>query len=62
MLYFDYFKPGACGPRQIDDDVYGVIYRIRGLFGSDFNLAVRRIFVSSPNLNHAVLTRRHEMN
>ena len=31
-------------------------YRIRGLFGGDFNLAVRRIFIGSPNLNHAVLT------
>ena len=38
------------------------MYCIRGLFGGDFNLAVRRIFISSPNLNHAVLTRIHEMN
>ena len=37
-------------------------YRIRGLFGSDFNLAVWQIFVGSPNLNHAVLTCTHEMN
>ena len=37
-------------------------YRIRGLFGGDFNLAVWRIFIGSPNLNHAVLTRTHKMN
>ena len=33
-----------------------VIYRIRGLFGGDFNLAVWRISIGSPNLNHAVST------
>ena len=38
------------------------IYRIGGLFGGDFNLAVWRIFIGSPNLNHAVLTRTHKMN
>ena len=38
------------------------MYRIRGLFGGDFNLVVRRIFIGSPNLNHAVLTHTHEMN
>ena len=37
-------------------------YRICGLFGSDFNLAVWQIFIGLPNLNHAVLTRTHEMN
>ena len=37
-------------------------HRIHGLFGGDFNLAVWRIFIGSPNLNHAVLTRTHEMN
>ena len=37
-------------------------YRIRGLFGGDFNLAVWRIFIGSPNLNYAVLTRTHKMN
>ena len=29
-------------------------YRIRGLFGGDFNLAVWQIFIGSPNLNHAI--------
>ena len=38
------------------------VYRIHGLFGGDFNLAVWRIFIGSPNLNHAVLTCTHEMN
>ena len=38
------------------------LYCIRGLFGGDFNLAVWQIFVGSPNLNHAVLTRTHKMN
>ena len=37
-------------------------YHIHGLFGGDFNLAVWQIFIGSPNLNHAVLTRTHEMN
>ena len=37
-------------------------YRIRDLFGSDFNMAVWRIFIGSPNLNHAVLSRTYEMN
>ena len=37
-------------------------YRICGLFGGDFNLAVWQIFIGSPNLNHAVLTRTHKMN
>ena len=37
-------------------------YHICGLFGGDFNLAVWRIFIGLPNLNHAVLTRTHEMN
>ena len=37
-------------------------YRICGLFGSDFNLVVWRAFAGLPNLNHAVLTRIHEMN
>ena len=31
------------------------IYRIRGLFGGDFNLAVWRITSESPNLNRAIL-------
>ena len=39
-----------------------MIYHICGLFGGDFNLAVWQIFIGSPNLNHAVLTRTHEMN
>ena len=34
-------------------------YRLRGLFSGDFNLAN---FIGWPNLNHAVLTRTHEMN
>ena len=38
------------------------IYRIRGLFGCDFNLAVWQIFIGSPNINHAVLTCTHKMN
>ena len=38
------------------------VYRICGLFGGDFNVAVCQIFIGSPNLNHAVLTRTHEMN
>ena len=38
------------------------IYRIRGLFGGDFNLAVWQKFIGLPNLNHAVLTRTHKMN
>ena len=37
-------------------------YRIRGLFGGDFNLTVWRIFIGLPNLNHTILTRTHEMN
>ena len=37
-------------------------YRICGLFGGDFNLAVWRFFIGSPNLNYAVLTRTYEMN
>ena len=37
-------------------------YRIPGLFGGDFNLAVWQIFIGSPNLNHAILTLTHEMN
>ena len=37
-------------------------YHIHGLFGGDFNLAVWQIFIGSPNLNHAVLPRTHEMN
>ena len=37
-------------------------YRIRGLFGGDFNLGVWRIFIWSPNLNHTILSRTHEMN
>ena len=39
-----------------------IVYRIRGLFGGDFNLVVWRIFIGSPNLNHAVLTCTHKMN
>ena len=31
------------------------IYRIRGLFGGDFNLVVRRITSESPNLNCIIL-------
>ena len=38
------------------------IYRTRGLFGGDFNLAVWQIFIGSPNFNHTVLTLTHEMN
>ena len=38
------------------------MYCIRGLFGCAFNLAVWQIFIGLPNLNHAVLTRTHEMN
>ena len=38
------------------------IYRICGLFGSDFNLAVGQIFIGLPNINHAILTPIHEMN
>ena len=40
------------------------IYRmcVRGLFGSDFNLAVWQIFIGSPNLNYAILTPTHKMN
>ena len=30
-------------------------YRIRGLFGDDFNLAVWQITSESPNLSHAIL-------
>ena len=37
-------------------------YRIRGLFGDDFNLVVWKIFIGSPNLNRAILTFTHEMN
>ena len=44
------------------DVALGQIYRIRGLFGGGFNLAVWQIFIGSPNLNHAVLPRTHEMN
>ena len=29
-------------------------YRMHGLFGDDFNLAVQQIFVGSPNLNHTI--------
>ena len=29
------------------------MYRICGIFGGDFNLAVRRFFVRPPNLNDA---------
>ena len=43
-------------------DIIGITYRICGLFGGDFNSAVWQIFIGSPNLNHAVLTRTHEMN
>ena len=32
-----------------------MIYRIHGLFGDDFNLAVWRITTESPNLNRAIL-------
>ena len=32
------------------------------LFGSDFNLAVWRICIGLPNLNHAVLTHTYKMN
>ena len=32
---------------------YHKIYRIHGVFGSDFNLVVWRFFVHSPNLNNA---------
>ena len=42
--------------------IYSNLYRIRGLFGGDFNLAVWQIFIGLPNLNHAVLTRTHKMN
>ena len=38
-----------------------MIYRIRGLFGGDFNLVVWQIFIGSPNLNHAILTCTHKM-
>ena len=38
------------------------LYRVRGSFGGDFNLVVWQIFIGSPNLNHAVLTRTHKMN
>ena len=31
------------------------MYRIRGLFGGDFNLVVWRIFIDTPNLKHAIL-------
>ena len=31
------------------------IYRIRGLFGGDFNLAVWQIISESPNLSRAIL-------
>ena len=41
---------------------YSTTYPIRGLFGGDFNLAVWQLFIGLPNLNHAVLTRTHEMN
>ena len=37
-------------------------YCICGLFGDDFNFAVWRIFIGSPNLNHAILTHTYEMN
>ena len=37
-------------------------YCICGLFGGDFNLAVWQIFITSPNLNHAFLTRTHKIN
>ena len=37
-------------------------YRICGLFGSNFNLAVWSNFIGSPNLNYAVLTPTHKMN
>ena len=33
----------------------GTYYRIRGLFGGDFNLAVWQITSESPNLNRAIL-------
>ena len=32
-----------------------VRYRIRGLFGGDFNLAVWQITSELPNLSHAIL-------
>ena len=35
--------------------VHAPKYRIRGLFGGDFNLAVWRITSESPNLNRAIL-------
>ena len=38
------------------------LHRISGLFGGNFNLAVWRIFIRLPNLNHAVLTCTHKMN
>ena len=38
------------------------MYRIHGLFGGNFNLAVWRIFIDLPNLNHTILTHIHEMN
>ena len=34
--------------------MYACIYRIHGLFGSDFNLAVWQMFIGSPNLNHTI--------
>ena len=44
---------------QLSIDRYIIInslnYRIRGLFGCDFNLAVWRITSKSPNLNRAIL-------
>ena len=37
-------------------------YRIRSLFGGDFNLVVWQIFIGLPNLNRAILTCTHKMN
>ena len=35
------------------------VYCIRGLLGSDLNLAVWQIFIGLPNLNNAILKSVH---
>ena len=36
-------------------------YRMHGLFGGDFNLAVWQIFIGSPNLSCTIVTPTHEI-
>ena len=53
-----YNKHLLCTQSFTFDCIYYVcvyVYRIRGLFGDDFNLAVWQITSESPNLSHAIL-------